>query len=180
MLLVIKSLVAAGKNARSALLPPVYTKEIGFPLKFYNKLLPAAGEEEKPNQRPSHQIFLWAGQPSQTALEKLAGAWPGVLSAFLLHAYFVIQCRTRIRVPMAVSARSATNICRGSCRLPHRIPMDKRPVTMTCLCLCQCKIFPPFQIVSRLIFFTPSLTTRLIQKICANIVKFKSFLKNFY
>jgi len=35
------------------------------------------------------------------------------------------------------------------------------------------------QIVSRLPFFTPSLTTRL-QKICANIVKFKSFLKNFY
>ena len=29
-------------------------------------------------------------------------------------------------------------------------------------------------------FFAPSLTTRLIQKICANIVKFKSFLKNFY
>jgi len=30
--------------------------------------------------------------------------------------------------------------------------------------------------------FTPSqiMTTRLIQKICANIVKFKSFLKNFY
>ena len=29
-------------------------------------------------------------------------------------------------------------------------------------------------------FFAPSLTTRLIQKMCANIVKFKSFLKNFY
>ena len=28
-------------------------------------------------------------------------------------------------------------------------------------------------------FFTPSLTTCFIQKICANIVKFKSFLKNF-
>jgi hypothetical protein len=41
-------------------------------------------------------------------------------------------------------------------------------------------VLPPFQIVSRLTFFTPSLTTRLIQKICTNIVKFKSFLKNFY
>ena len=41
-------------------------------------------------------------------------------------------------------------------------------------------LLPPSQIVSRLTFFTLSLTTRLIQKICANIVKFKSFLKNFY
>ena len=41
-------------------------------------------------------------------------------------------------------------------------------------------ILPPSQIVRRLTFLAPSLTTRLIQKICANIVKFKSFLKNFY
>jgi hypothetical protein len=40
-------------------------------------------------------------------------------------------------------------------------------------------ILNPFQIIVCLSFFTPTLTTRLIQKICANIVKFKSFLKNF-
>jgi len=42
------------------------------------------------------------------------------------------------------------------------------------------KVLPPSQIVSRLTFFTPSLTARFIQKICVNIVKFKSFLKSFY
>jgi hypothetical protein len=36
------------------------------------------------------------------------------------------------------------------------------------------------QIIRRLTFFTLSLTTRLIQKNYTNIVKFKSFLKNFY
>ena len=38
----------------------------------------------------------------------------------------------------------------------------------------------PFQIIGRLTFLTSSLTTRLIQKICANIVKFKLLLKNLY
>ena len=37
-----------------------------------------------------------------------------------------------------------------------------------------------FQIISCLTFSTPSLTIRLIQKFYANIVKFKSFLKNLY
>ena len=41
-------------------------------------------------------------------------------------------------------------------------------------------LLPPSQIVARLTFLASSLTTRLIQKLCANIVKFKSFLKNFY
>jgi len=41
-------------------------------------------------------------------------------------------------------------------------------------------VLPPSQIVRRLTFLTSSLTTRLIQKIYVNIVKFKSFLKNFY
>jgi len=41
-------------------------------------------------------------------------------------------------------------------------------------------LLPPSQIVSRLTFFTPNLTSHLIQKICANIVKFKSLLKKFY
>ena len=42
------------------------------------------------------------------------------------------------------------------------------------------EVLPPSQIIRRLTFLAPSLITRLIQKICANIVKFKSFLKNFY
>ena len=41
-------------------------------------------------------------------------------------------------------------------------------------------LLPPFQIIGRLTFLTSSLTTCLIQKICANIVKFKSLLKNLY
>ena len=43
-----------------------------------------------------------------------------------------------------------------------------------------CLLLPPFQIVVRLTFLTLSLTTRLIQKLCANIAKFKSFLKILY
>ena len=39
---------------------------------------------------------------------------------------------------------------------------------------------PPLQIIGRLTFLTSSLTTRLIQKNYANIVKFKSFLNNLY
>jgi hypothetical protein len=35
------------------------------------------------------------------------------------------------------------------------------------------------KIIRRLTFFILSLTTRLIQNICANIVKFKLLLKNF-
>ena len=41
-------------------------------------------------------------------------------------------------------------------------------------------ILPPFQIISRLTFLTPNLTTRLIQKIYENIIKFNSLLKNLY
>ena len=41
-------------------------------------------------------------------------------------------------------------------------------------------ILSPFQIIGRLTFLTPSLTTRLIQKIYANIVKFKPFFENLY
>jgi hypothetical protein len=36
------------------------------------------------------------------------------------------------------------------------------------------------KIIRRLTFLTSNLTTRPIQKICVNIVKFKSFLKNCY
>ena len=42
-------------------------------------------------------------------------------------------------------------------------------------------ILSPFQIIGHLTFLlTSSLTTRLVQKIYVNIVKFKSFLKNLY
>ena len=43
-----------------------------------------------------------------------------------------------------------------------------------------CLLLPPFQIIVHLTFLTMSLTTRFIQKIYANIVKFKSFLKILY
>ena len=41
-------------------------------------------------------------------------------------------------------------------------------------------IIPLFQNVVRLTFLTQNLTTRLIQKIYTNIVKFNSFLKILY
>ena len=41
-------------------------------------------------------------------------------------------------------------------------------------------IIPLFQTVVRLTFLTQSLTTRLIQKIYTNIVKFNPFLKILY
>ena len=41
-------------------------------------------------------------------------------------------------------------------------------------------IIPLFQNVVRLTFLTQNLTTRLIQKIYTNIVKFKPFLKILY
>ena len=41
-------------------------------------------------------------------------------------------------------------------------------------------ILPPSQFIDRLTFFIPILTTCLIQKIYANIVKFKPFFKNLY
>jgi hypothetical protein len=83
----------------------VYTKENGFPVKFYNKKLPAAGEEEEeePNQRPSHQTFLWAGQGSQAKqLWKTCRGLLGSFSAFCLLVaclFCRVQCRAMIRVP---------------------------------------------------------------------------------
>jgi len=47
-----------------------------------------------------------------------------------------------------------------------------------CCMVQQCRSSNKSKIIRRLTFFTPSLTTRLIQKNCANIVKFKLFLKN--
>ena len=41
-------------------------------------------------------------------------------------------------------------------------------------------VLPPFQIIDHLTFLISNLTTCLIQKNCANIAKFKSFLQNLY
>jgi len=46
--------------------------------------------------------------------------------------------------------------------------------------LSEMKYYLRFKIIVCLTFLTLSLTTRLIQKICTNIVKFKSFLKILY
>ena len=106
----------------------------------------------------------------------------------------IFQLRWTIKVILMQTAR-ACMICGGNRKIRRFLPVSCQSchllrhqtyIQQVHLCKVTTQVsavsdlLPPFQIIGRLTFLTSSLTTRLIQKICANIVKFKSLLKNLY
>ena len=92
---------------RDATLPrPVYTKE-----KWIWSFIINCRRGTKPNQRPSHQTFLWAGLRTKPA-RGLGPLW-FVVACLFCH----VQCGARINVPMTTMSALAAEICRSLCCL---------------------------------------------------------------